>query len=101
MVPFKEMDKSFLELYDKVSMNVNVHSEYEVKRINSGFGGLVLEGVSVEPYITNLSICERAIEYENEFDITSWRFYMAFDDDIPGGAMTVAGRTEEKPCPLY
>ena len=94
MITFKEVDKSFLELYDKVSMNVNVHSEYKVKRINNGLGGLVLEEVSVEPYIKDLSIYERAIEYENEFDITNWRFYMAFDDDIPVGAMTVAGKTE-------
>lgn len=94
MITFKEVDKSFLELYDKVAMNVNVHSEYEVKRINNGLGGLVLEEVSVEPYIKDLSIYEHAIEYENEFDITNWRFYMAFDDDIPVGAMTVAGKTE-------
>ena len=94
MITFKEVDKSFLELYDKVSMNVNVHSEYEVKRINNGLGGLVLEEVLVEPYIKDLSIYERAIEYEKEFDITNWRFYMAFDDDIPVGAMTVAGKTE-------
>lgn len=37
----------------------------------------------VEPYIKGLSIYERATEYENEFDITNWRFYMAFDGDIP------------------
>ena len=81
MITFKEVDKSFFELYDKVSMNVNVQSEYEVKRINGGLGGLVFEEVPVEPYIKDLSIYERAIEYEKEFDITNWRFYMAFDDD--------------------
>ena len=94
MIIFKEVDKSFFELYDKVSMKVNVQSEYEVKRINGGLGGLLLEEVPVEPYNKDLSIYERAIEYEKEFDITNWRFYMAFDDDIPVGAMTVAGKTE-------
>lgn len=84
MITFKEVDKSFFELYDKVSMNVNVQSEYEVKRINGGLGGLVFEEVPVEPYIKDLSIYERAIEYEKEFDITNWRFYMAFDDDYNG-----------------
>lgn len=92
MITFKEVDKSFLELYDKVSMNVNVHSEYKVKRINNGLGGLVLEEVSVEPYIKDLSIYERPTEYENAFDITNWRFFMAFDGDIPIGAMTVVGK---------
>lgn len=33
MITFKEVDKSFLELYDKVSMNVAVHSEYKVKEL--------------------------------------------------------------------
>lgn len=36
-----------------------------------------------------MSIYERATEYENESDITNWRFYLAFDGDIPVGAMTV------------
>ena len=55
MITFKEVDKSFFELYDKVSMNVNVQSEYEVKRINGGLGGLVFEEVPVEPYIKDYS----------------------------------------------
>lgn len=42
MITVKEVDKSFLELYDKVAMNVNVHSKYEVKRINYGLGGFIL-----------------------------------------------------------
>ncbi len=94
MIIYKEVDKSFLELYDKVSMNVNVHSEYKVKRINNGLGGFVFEEMSVKSYIKDLSVYECAVEYENEFDITNWRFYMAFDGDIPVGAMTVAGKTE-------
>ena len=89
MITFKEVDKSFFELYDKVSMNVNVQSEYEVKRINGGLGGLVFEEVPVEPYIKDLSIYERAIEYEKEFDITNWRFYMAFDDDYLNGSLQI------------
>lgn len=94
MITVKEVDKSFLELYDKVAMNVNVNSEYKVERINNGLGGFILKEVQVEPYIKDLSSYEHATGYENEFDITNWRFYMAFDGDIPVGAMTVAGKTE-------
>ena len=93
-ITFKEVDKSFFELYDKVSMNVDVHSEYQVKRINNGLGGFIFEEVKVEPYIKDLSGYECATEYEKEFDITNWRFYMAFDGEIPVGAMTVVGKTE-------
>ncbi len=94
MITVKEIDKSFLELYDKVAMNVDVQSEYHVKRINNGLGGLILEEVKVKPYIKDLSIYERAAEYEKEFDITNWRFYMAFDGNTPMGAMTIVGKTD-------
>ena len=35
MITVKEVDKSFFESYDKVAMNVDVHSEYRVKRVLS------------------------------------------------------------------
>lgn len=94
MITFNEVDKTFFELYDKVDMKVNVHSEYKVKRINNGLGGILLEEVPVESFIKDLGSYERATEYEKEFDITNCRFYMAFDGDIPVGAMTVVGTTE-------
>ena len=93
MITFKEVDKSFFELYDKVSMIVNVCTEYKIKRIDNGLGGLVFEEISVEPYIKDLSVYNRVMEFKNKFNITNWRFYMAFDDDTPIGAMTVAGKT--------
>lgn len=41
-----------------------------------------------------MSIYECAAEYEKEFDITNWRFYMAFEGEVPVGAMTIAGKTK-------
>jgi len=93
MITFKEVDKSFFGLYDMVSANIDVCSEYRVKRIDNGLGGFVFEEISVEPYIKDLSVYERAMEYEKQFDITNWRYYMAFDGSIPVGAMTVVGKT--------
>lgn len=89
----KETDKSCFPLYDTVSMNVDVRSEYKVKRIDNGLGGLVFEEVPVEPYVKDLGKYEEAVKYEEMFDITNWRFFMAFDGDTPVGAMTVAGTT--------
>ena len=93
MIIFKEVDNSYFELYDKVSMNVDVRSEYTVKRINNGLGGLILEETMVQPYRKDLSVYARAAEYEKDFDLTNWRYYMAFEGDVPVGAMTVAGKT--------
>lgn len=89
----KKMDKTCFEMYDTISMNVDVRTEYKIKRIDNGLGGLIFEEVQVTPYIKDLSVYERATEYEKNFDITNWHFYMAFDDDKPIGAMTIAGRT--------
>ena len=93
MILFCEVDKASFALYDHVSQNVDVRSEYRVKPIDGGLGGLTLEEVPVAPYIKDLSQYERAMEYEQHFDITSWRFYMAFDGEIPVGALTLAGTT--------
>ncbi len=94
MLIFKEVDSSFFELYDEVTMNVEVRSEYKVERIDRGLGGFLLEEIPVKPYRKDLGKYERATEYEKQFDITNWRFYMAFDGKVPVGAVTVAGKTE-------
>lgn len=94
MIIYKEVDKTYFALYDTVPQNVDVRSEYKVQRVNNGLGGLILEEIPVESYVKDLSKYERATEYEKRFDITNWRFYMAFDGEIPVGAMTIAGTTK-------
>lgn len=94
MMTFREMDRSCFALYDSVSMNVEVHSEYRVRLLDGGLGGLVLEEVPVAPQVKDLSQYERATEYETLFDIATWRFFMAFDGETPVGALTLAGPTE-------
>ena len=94
MICIKKTDRSCFEMYDSISQNVDVRSEYKVKRIDDGLGGFILEEVPVTPHVKDLSVYERATEYEKEFDITHWSFYMAFDDEKPVGAVTIAAKTE-------
>lgn len=93
-IDVKEVDKTFFPLYDQVSMNVDVKYEYRVERVDSGLGGFVFDKVPVTPYVKDLSKYEQATKYEEMFDISKWRFFMAFDGDLPVGAMTVAGTTK-------
>lgn len=95
MLTIREVDKSYFPLYDQVTQNVEVSSVYKVIRADGGLGGLVLEEVRTDPYVRDLSVYERACDLENMFDLKNWRFYMAFDGDIPIGAATVAGKTED------
>lgn len=94
MITFREVDKTFFPLYDSVPQNVDVRSEYRVTPVESGLGGLMMEEVPVPPCTKDLSQYERACEYEQQFDISTWRFYMAFDGETPVGALTLAGTTE-------
>ena len=95
MISFKKMDKTCFEMYDQVTQNVEIKSEYRVRHIDNGLGGILLEEVPVDPYVKDLSVYDRACEYEKNFDITNWRFYMAFDGETPVGAATVAGTTPD------
>ena len=95
MITYREIDKTYFELYDLISMNVDVKSEYRIKKIENGLGGVILEEVEVEPYVRDLSIYERATEYEKEFDITNWKFFMAFDGEKPVGAITMVAKNED------
>jgi len=94
MITFREVDSAFFPLYDSVSMNVEVQSEYQVQLLDGGLGGLLLKEVPVAPYVKDLSQYERATEYEKLFSISTWRFFMAFDGEAPVGALTLAGPTE-------
>ena len=51
---------------------------------------MLLEEVKVDPYVKDLSVYERACDLEEMFDLENWRFYMAFDGEVPVGAVTVA-----------
>ena len=94
MIEIREVDKTYFPQYDEVSQNVEIKSEYCIKRIDNGLGGYVIEEKPVAPRIKDLSVYERAMEFEQMFDISTWRFYMAFDQETPVGAMTVAGPTK-------
>ena len=94
MITVKEVDRTYFDLYDQVSMNVEVRSIYKLKRLDSGPGGFIFDEVPVKECIKDYSKYEIAKEYEKTFDISTWRFYMAFDDEKPVGAATVAGPTE-------
>lgn len=95
MLTIKEVDKSYFPLYDQVTQNVEVSSVFKVNRIEGGLGGMLLEEVKVDPYVKDLSVYERACDLEEMFDLEKWRFYMAFDGEVPVGAVTVAGTTKD------
>lgn len=94
MIKYKEIDKNYLEVYDQVPMLVHVKEEYSLEKIDNGLGGIVLKEIPVDEYVKDLGAYEKATEYEKRFDISNWAFFMAFDNEKPIGAVTVASQTE-------
>ncbi|WP_053368062.1 GNAT family N-acetyltransferase [Bacillus sp. FJAT-27245] len=93
MITYREIDESYFDKYDSIPMLVHVKSKFSLEKIENGLGGILLKETPVEEYIKDLGLYEKATQYTNEFDITNWVFFMAFDNERPIGAVTVASKT--------
>lgn len=94
MITFKEVNREYFKKYDEIDMLVHVKSIFQLKKINRGLAGIMLSEEKVDEYVKDLGKYECAQNYEKEFDISNWGFYMAFDSDKPIGAVTIVSRTE-------
>lgn len=94
MITFREIDETYFEEYDKIPMLVHVKSIFKLEKVQNGLGGILLKETNVEEHIKDLGIYEEATKYADEFDITNWVFFMAFDNELPIGAATVASKTK-------
>ena len=93
MITYREIDKSYLDKYDKIPMLVNVKSKLKLEKIENGLGGILLKEIPTKEYIKDLGEYEEVTKWAEEFDITNWAFFMAFDNEFPIGAITIVSRT--------
>lgn len=94
MITYIEIDESHFEEYDKIPMLVHVKSILTLEKIENGLGGILLKETPIEEQLKDLGVYEEATKYAKEFDITNWAFFMAFDNELPIGAVTVASKTK-------
>ena len=96
MIRYRQVDKTFFPLYDRIPMRVQVTAQYKVEKLRRGLGGFVLVETPVKPYVKDFTAGEgeRAEQWEKRFDLSHWAFFMAFDGEHPVGAAAVASRTE-------
>lgn len=94
MITYKEVNSVYFKEYDSIPMLVNVKSKYVLEKIHGGLGGILLKEVDTEEYVKDLGQYEKATEYEANFDITNWKFFMAFHDEKPIGGTTVVSKTQ-------
>lgn len=95
MISYKKIDESYFDRYTKIPMLVHVKSIFKLEKVNNGLGGIFLKETPVEAYIKDLGVYEKPTKYADEFDITNWGFFMAFDRELPIGAVTIASKTKE------
>lgn len=93
MITYKEIDESYLEEYDRIPMLIYVKSIFKVEKIENGLGGILLKEIPVSEYVKDLGVYEKAAKYSQEFDISNWAFFMAFDNELPIAAVTVASKS--------
>lgn len=92
MIRYRQVDKTFFPLYDRIPMRVQVTAQYKVEKLRRGLGGFVLVETPVKPYVKDFTAGEgeRAEQWEKRFDLSHWAFFMAFDGEHPVGAAAVA-----------
>lgn len=95
MISYKKIDESYFDKYAEIPMIVHVKSIFKLEKINNGLGGILLKETQVKEYIKDLGVYEQPTKYADEFDITNWAFFMAFDNELPIGAVTIASKTKE------
>jgi ribosomal protein S18 acetylase RimI-like enzyme len=94
VITYREIDESYFEKYDRIPMLVHVKSIFTLAKIENGLGGILLKETPIKEYRKDLSLYEEATTYAEKFDITNWAFFMAFDNELPIGAVTVASKTK-------
>ena len=94
MITYREIDSSCFDKYDEIPMVVKVKSILKLEKPENGFGGILLKETPIEEYIKNLGEYGQITKCAEEFDITNWAFFMAFDEESPIGAVTLASKTK-------
>jgi GNAT superfamily N-acetyltransferase len=93
----REVGPECLYAYSKISISFTVESILHIKAVDQGLGGLKLVEEKVTPYLKDYDRLELdgagPLAWAKEFDIRAWGFLMAFHQDIPYGAATIAVHT--------
>lgn len=89
-----EVTKKHLGEYAQIPMWLKVTSKYQLDKVNAGLGGIIFNEVNVNEYIKDLAVYEKPLEWEEQFDISNWGFFIAYDNDIPIGGATLVYNTK-------
>ncbi|MBO5142464.1 MAG: GNAT family N-acetyltransferase [Clostridia bacterium] len=91
LIEYKEITSDRLVEYSKIESKYSVTKKYEIKKINNGLGGLLLDLIDVEEYTRDFG--DGVGRLSDKFDLSNWKFYIAFDGTRLVGGCIVATKT--------
>lgn len=77
-IVFKELSLDQLEEYGKIPFFYKTNKKYEIKKINNGLGGVVLELIDVDEYYKDFG--SRVSHWNEIFDISNWKLFGAYNE---------------------
>ena len=93
MINIKEIELDNLKQYDNIEFKYTTNKIYELKKINKGLGGFLLEVKNVEIFTKEFK--EKTTDWKQYFDLKKWKVFIAYDNDIPVGGAVLAVRKDQ------
>lgn len=70
---YKEIFVEKLDEYGNIPFFYKTNKKYELKKINNGLGGIILELVNVHEYYKDFGA--RVDRWKEMFDLINWKFF--------------------------
>lgn len=92
MIFYKEITLEQLEEYGSIPFYYKTNKKYELKKINNGLGGIMLNLIDVSDFYKDFG--KKVNHWKEMFDLTNWKFFAAYNEnnEIIAGC-TVATKT--------
>jgi GNAT superfamily N-acetyltransferase len=90
-IKIDEITPQELPEYDRVPIEFEVKTVFEVDLVDGGLGGIILNEAPVTPYVKDYdAVGDMPSDWPNKFDVKKWGFFLARMDSQPVGAAAVA-----------
>ena len=77
-IKYCEIETNKLEEYGNIPFYYDTNKKYEIKKLNNGLGGILLELIDVPNFHKDFGT--RAENWCKIFDLKNWKFYVAYNE---------------------
>jgi len=93
-IEIREVKYDQLGDYEQIQMIVEITSLYQLVLLDNGLKGITFNEVPVSHRINDPSTGEGPKEWAQMFNLENWGFFIAYDKNLPVGAIALAYKTE-------